>query len=124
MHVPFYCFAKSYDGSHVHKIHNESGQYAGECCGESLCNNQTVWPALPPVPKNLDEVDGGEEGGGDGSHGGERTAHIMIAIFSPIAIFVVLVVLVIAYMGDEFGVRSERLNHQSTTTYPDCICIK
>ena len=44
--LSFYCYVNKYDGRHTHKIYDESGQYAVDCCNESLCNNQTVWPEL------------------------------------------------------------------------------
>ena len=38
--LSFYCYVNKYDGRHTHKIYDESGQYAVDCCNESLCNNQ------------------------------------------------------------------------------------
>ncbi|CAB4068142.1 unnamed protein product [Lepeophtheirus salmonis] len=40
----------SYDGRRHHEMYQTSGQYAFSCCRGHLCNNETVWPELPPVP--------------------------------------------------------------------------
>ncbi|XP_040571979.1 activin receptor type-1 [Lepeophtheirus salmonis] len=49
-HAIFYCSTPSYDGRRHHEMYQTSGQYAFSCCRGHLCNNETVWPELPPVP--------------------------------------------------------------------------
>ena len=93
--LSFYCYVNKYDGRHTHEMHDESGQYAVDCCNESRCNNQTVWPELPPVPSN--EVAAADSDSGDGSDNG-RMMQILIAILSPVAVMCILLVLVFSYL--------------------------
>ena len=93
-----------YDGRHTHEIHDESGQYAVDCCGESRCNNQTVWPELPPVPNKEIAPDSDS---GDGSDSG-KLVQILVAILSPVAVMCVLLALVFSYLKRSHKKRMAR----------------
>jgi hypothetical protein len=85
----FYCSIANYDGRHVHRINSESAQYAIDCCKANLCNNQTVWPELPPVP--VVEMDLLSEDGVDATADqASKLVPLVLAVGMPVVGMVIL----------------------------------
>ncbi len=89
----------------MHKEKAKSAQYAIECCKEDLCNNQTVWPTLPPVPVFDDYGDEYDDGQGgvlthpsDGSKKTEKWWVIFVAVSVPILVMFIVLCSVLAFM--------------------------
>lgn len=89
--MSFYCSIASYDGKHIHKINQQSAQYAFSCCNSTLCNNATTWPPLPDVP----DVDSDFTASDDAENGEKNRAKIIVAVTIPAAIFICLIPLVL-----------------------------